>query len=137
METSMDGTKRIWIASYTKKDFRVDTFCSGGNGGQHQNKTQSGVRITCIPLGLASESREFKSQRQNKKAAFYRLGMKIKRWHQIDEAKELVRNTETIRTYHTVDNRVKNHKSGFQQTYDEVERDITKMIEDNANAFTE
>lgn len=37
---------RTLIASYTRKDFRVDVFCTGGPGGQNQNKNQNGVRIT-------------------------------------------------------------------------------------------
>lgn len=35
------------IISYSRKDFRIDTFRSGGKGGQ--NKVESGVRITHIP----------------------------------------------------------------------------------------
>lgn len=66
------------IASYTRKDFRVDTFASGGKGGQHQNKTQSGVRITHILSGLSSECRETRNQGKNKKIAFRKLAQKIK-----------------------------------------------------------
>jgi len=33
------------LFSITKKDLEIQTFCSGGLGGQHQNKTASGVRI--------------------------------------------------------------------------------------------
>jgi protein subunit release factor A len=61
------------LFTLTKKDFRVDTFRSGGKGGQHQNKVESGVRITHIETGISAESREFKSQLQNRKAAFNRL----------------------------------------------------------------
>lgn len=61
------------IFSLTKKDFRIDTFRSGGKGGQHQNKTDSGVRITHIITGLSSECRKYKSQIQNKKEAFIKL----------------------------------------------------------------
>lgn len=61
------------LFSVTKKDFRIDTFRSGGKGGQHQNTTDSGVRITHIESGAVGESREERKQHQNKKIAFERL----------------------------------------------------------------
>ena len=61
------------LFSITKKDFRIDTFRCGGKGGQKQNKTSSGVRITHIESGAVGESREERSQVQNKKIAFSRL----------------------------------------------------------------
>ena len=39
-------TTKHKLFSVTLDDCRVDTFCSGGKGGQHQNATKSGVRIT-------------------------------------------------------------------------------------------
>ena len=61
------------LFSLTKKDFRIDTFRSGGKGGQHQNTCDSGVRITHIESGAVGESRDERSQSQNKKIAFERL----------------------------------------------------------------
>lgn len=43
---------RQLIFSARRKDFRIDVFRSGGPGGQHQNKTSSGVRITHLHSGL-------------------------------------------------------------------------------------
>jgi protein subunit release factor B len=37
--------KKEKLFSITKKDFKIQTFRSGGKGGQHQNKTNSGVAI--------------------------------------------------------------------------------------------
>jgi len=70
------------LFSVTRKDFRVDTFRSGGKGGQHQNTTDSGVRITHIESGAIGESREQRKQPQNKKIAFIRLvaSPKFKLW---------------------------------------------------------
>ena len=65
--------KREWLYSLTKKDFKMQTFRSGGPGGQNQNKRNSGVRIIHPASGAVGESREHKSQFQNKKAAFKRL----------------------------------------------------------------
>jgi len=61
------------LLTLTKKDFRIDTFKSGGKGGQHQNKTDSGVRITHKVSGISAESRSERSQARNKKIAFRRL----------------------------------------------------------------
>jgi protein subunit release factor A len=64
---------RELLFSLTKKDFRIDTFRSGGPGGQYQNTTDSGVRITHIESGASGESREERSQNQNKKKALEKL----------------------------------------------------------------
>jgi protein subunit release factor B len=61
------------IFSVTKDDFDIQTFRSGGHGGQHQNKTESGVRIIHRESGAVGESRTERSQHQNKKYAFRRL----------------------------------------------------------------
>ena len=61
------------LLSLTKKNFRIDTFRSGGKGGQHQNKTESGVRITHIETGFSAECRRHREQPRNKKEAFIKL----------------------------------------------------------------
>ena len=48
---------RKHLFSITKKDFEVQTFRAGGKGGQHQNKTDSAVRIIHRESGAASEPR--------------------------------------------------------------------------------
>jgi peptide chain release factor 2 len=58
----IDGTIEIEIRP---DDLRRDTFRSGGPGGQHQNKTESGVRFTHLPTGIAAESRTERSQHKN------------------------------------------------------------------------
>lgn len=76
---------RELLFSLTKKDFRIDTFRSGGKGGQHQNTSDSGVRITHIESGAVGESRTERSQSQNKKYAFKRLVVSdtFQAWHKI------------------------------------------------------
>lgn len=61
------------VLSVTLADCRVDTFRSGGKGGQNQNKRETGVRIVHEPSGAVGESREERSQLQNKKTAFRRM----------------------------------------------------------------
>lgn len=122
---------RELIASYTRKDFRVDTFCAGGPGGQHQNKTQSGIRITHLLSGLSAECREHREQGRNKAEAFRKLGERIKQWHRKQLAQRPERGTETVRTYHEPDNRVKDHASGMQRSWTEVvdKRFLDEMID--------
>ena len=52
---------------------RLETFRAGGPGGQHQNTTDSGVRLTHLPTGISVTARESRSQHRNRKAALARL----------------------------------------------------------------
>ena len=61
------------IVSVTIHDCKVETFRAGGPGGQNQNKRDTAVRITHEPSGAVAESREERSQLQNKKRAWKRL----------------------------------------------------------------
>lgn len=66
-------TERKPFLSVTLADCKVDTFRAGGNGGQNQNKRDTGVRITHKASGAVGEARDERSQLQNKKAAFKRM----------------------------------------------------------------
>lgn len=61
------------LFSVTLKDCDVQTFTAGGPGGQHQNRSQTGVRIIHRESGAVGESREHRSQLQNKKSAFRKM----------------------------------------------------------------
>ena len=65
--------KKEHLFSLTKKDFTIQTFRSGGKGGQHQNKTDSGVRIIHKASGARGECRNHRQQSMNKKIAMQRL----------------------------------------------------------------
>jgi ribosome-associated protein len=58
---------------------RVETFRSGGKGGQHQNTTDSGVRLVHEPTGVRAGSRNDRSQHRNKAIALERLRRKLER----------------------------------------------------------
>jgi len=60
------------------RECRVDTFRSGGKGGQHQNTTESGVRLTHLPTGIVVTARDERSQHRNRRLALDRLRRKLK-----------------------------------------------------------
>src|SRR5262245_6549781 len=77
----IEGTIEIEIRP---EDLKRDTFRSGGPGGQHQNKTESGVRYTHVPTGIAAESRSERSQHKNDAMALQLLKAKL---YRIEEQK--------------------------------------------------
>src|SRR5271166_1450779 len=66
------------------EDLKRDVFRCGGPGGQHQNKTESGVRFTHLPTGIAAESRSERSQHKNDQMAMQMLKAKL---YRIEEQK--------------------------------------------------
>lgn len=68
----------------TAEDCEWQYFRSGGKGGQNQNKRDTGCRVIHHPSGARGESREERSQLQNRKAAWRRMAEspKFKIWIQ-------------------------------------------------------
>jgi hypothetical protein len=79
------------LFSVTIEDCTVQTFRAGGKGGQHQNKTESGVRVIHTPSGAVGEGRDSRSQLTNKRSAFLRMAKskEFTNWHRIETARRL------------------------------------------------
>jgi protein subunit release factor A len=79
------------LFSLTRKDFEVQTFCTGGNGGQHRNAKQNGVRIIHPASGARAEHRDGRDQAKNKAMAFEKLANsnEFKAWHKLEVARRL------------------------------------------------
>lgn len=58
---------------------RVETFRAGGPGGQHQNRSETGVRLVHLPTGIRVVARDERSQHRNRALALGRLRERLER----------------------------------------------------------
>ena len=96
------------VVEIDESDLRIDTFRSGGPGGQHVNTTDSAVRITHLPTSIVAQCQNERSQHKNKEMAMkvlrarlyeYELGKKNEELAKIRGVKRDIAFGSQIRSY--------------------------------------
>ncbi len=123
------------------KDIKIDTYRSGGAGGQHVNMTDSAVRITHIPTGVIVQCQDERSQLKNREKAMKHLASKLfemeceKQRSEVESERRLQVGTgdrsEKIRTYNFPQGRITDHriKLTVHQLESFLDGDIDEMID--------
>lgn len=129
------------VVEINEKDLKIDTYRSGGAGGQHVNKTESAIRITHLPTGIVVQCQDERSQIKNRDKAMRQLRSKLYEMMQQQADKEYSQNrksqvgtgdrSERIRTYNFPQGRVTDHRINMTiysiDTF--MDGDLDEMIE--------
>jgi peptide chain release factor 2 len=117
----IDETVKVEI---DEKELRIETMRSGGAGGQHVNKTESAIRITHVPTGIAVHCQSERSQHKNRSTAMRILRSKLMELEQrkmeekmggIHAAKKAIEWGSQIRSYVLAPYRLaSDHRTGLK-----------------------
>jgi peptide chain release factor 2 len=123
------------------KELKVDTYRASGAGGQHVNKTDSAVRITHLPTGIAVQSQAERSQHRNRETAMRLLKARLYQYlkaereksrEELEAEKKEIAFGSQIRSYvlhpYTM---VKDHRTGWETS------DVASVLEGDITPFME
>ena len=131
------------------EDLRIDTFRAGGPGGQSVNTTDSAVRITHLPTGLAVSMQDEKSQHKNREKAMQILAgrlydlMRQQQKEKLDELRNdqigTGERSEKIRTYNFPQSRITDHRinQSWHNVNSIMDGNLTELLTDLRSGFKE
>ncbi|MDH3707577.1 MAG: peptide chain release factor 1 [Acidimicrobiia bacterium] len=125
------------------KDLQIDYFRASGPGGQSVNTTDSAVRVTHVPTGVAVSMQDEKSQLQNREKAMRvlraRLLQQQREQHEAQQSEARrsqvgsADRSEKIRTYNFKENRVTDHRIGL--TVHKLDKVLAGELDDVSDAL--
>jgi peptide chain release factor 1 len=126
-------------------DLKIDTFCSGGHGGQNVNKVETAIRITHLPTGFVVVCQDERSQFKNRTKAMSVLRSKLVAFKEEKEARERGNErrsqigtgdrSEKIRTYNFPQDRITDHR--IKKSWSQIDKTLEGNIDNIVSSLAE